>query len=363
VYRVQGDSTNALDISVHFPRLKGINWFNHYKIEAEAQNSYVNWTVTSNAVVRETYYERLRGLKGADRYFLRAADLRGVMTGWDCQLEGWTNLSTHFSISIDTNVKYGGRGSLRVVYDGAAANVSTQSAVVHLSALAEPLYSWSNYNAVGMHVRVPTNVASASVRLIMQSAETGWDVLGTVGVTNNGQWQEIRFPYAWANHDSSSWLNVWYQFDLPNGSVQTIHLDEVKLLIDSHPYSPAQSAYISTWWGSLAAYTGNQADDDGDGMNNLEEFIAGTVPVPPGGGTNFFKVTQIGLTNVPGVVVRAPTVTGRLYRLWATPALAPTANWSQVSGPVAGTGGLISVTNSAAPPIRFFRLSVELQDP
>lgn len=126
-------------------------------------------------------------------------------------------------------------------------------------------------------------------------------------------------------------------------------------------YSPAQQSYIITWWGSLGAYTGDGADDDGDFFSNLEEFIAGTIPVPPTGSNSFFR--GIAITNSATRFVVTPSVTGRLYRLWSATNLLGTQVWSQVAGPVAGTGANISMTDGVATNYRMFKLSVELENP
>lgn len=99
-------------------------------------------------------------------------------------------------------------------------------------------------------------------------------------------------------------------------------------------------------------------DVDGDGLLNVEEFIAQTQPT---NAQSRFIVTA--LTNGPSRYVAVPSVTGRVYRLWSTPTLVPTQSWSEVAGPVAGTGGTISLTDGVTTNWAVYRLTVEMAAP
>jgi len=122
---------------------------------------------------------------------------------------------------------------------------------------------------------------------------------------------------------------------------------------------PAQQDYIITHWGSLGGYPGNGADDDGDGFNNREEFVAVTTPVPPSGSNSFFRAT--GLFGGASRSVSVLSSTGRLYRLWSSATLVPTQNWVTVDGPTAGTGGILSLSDSTDTNAASYRLTVELE--
>lgn len=145
-----------------------------------------------------------------------------------------------------------------------------------------------------------------------------------------------------------------------NVSAEVWNLDNIELLGDAtgSGYSPEQTAYIVTHWGSVGGYTGDAADDDGDGYFNVEEFIAGTIPVPPTGSNSFFRVTSI--TNGPSRYVSVSSVTGRLYRLLSTPELSGTQNWTVVAGPTAGTGGALSLTDGVDTNRSALRVTVEM---
>lgn len=122
---------------------------------------------------------------------------------------------------------------------------------------------------------------------------------------------------------------------------------------------PAQQDYIITHWGSLGGYPGNGADDDGDGFNNREEFIAVTTPVPPSGSNSFFRAA--GILGGASRSVSVLSSTGRLYRLWSSATLVPTQNWVTVDGPTAGTGGILSLSDGTDTNAASYRLTVELE--
>ena len=99
-------------------------------------------------------------------------------------------------------------------------------------------------------------------------------------------------------------------------------------------------------------------DVDADGMPNREEFIALTQPTNAGS-----RFVVMAFTNSAARHVVVPSVTGRLYRLWATPVLAPTQLWTEVAGPLAGTGGTISLNAGSTTNFEAYRLTVELETP
>ncbi|MCZ7592715.1 MAG: hypothetical protein M5U15_11485 [Kiritimatiellae bacterium] len=123
-------------------------------------------------------------------------------------------------------------------------------------------------------------------------------------------------------------------------------------------YSQEQEDWIVANWGDVGSYPGDELDSDGDGSPNIEEFIAGTDPVPPNGANSYFEVIR-----VPGAGATVPTVIGRVYRLWTIPSLRGSQTWTQVGNGTEGTGTPLQLnagttTNSAA-----FRVTVEMSAP
>jgi subtilisin-like proprotein convertase family protein len=95
-------------------------------------------------------------------------------------------------------------------------------------------------------------------------------------------------------------------------------------------------------------------DLDGDGYNNISEYIIGTLP---NNGNSFFQAaSSVGTANVS---VAFPTLTGRLYRVERSSSLA-LASWSVVEENIAGTGSLTTVTDHGAAifPKGFYRVVV-----
>jgi hypothetical protein len=96
-------------------------------------------------------------------------------------------------------------------------------------------------------------------------------------------------------------------------------------------------------------------DSDGDGMPDIAERIAGTVPNDP---SSFFRAEGVPAAGL----VSVQSVAGRAYDLqYATNLLQP--DWQPVPGAtnIPGTGGLLVLTNlPAADPQRTYRLAVDL---
>jgi uncharacterized repeat protein (TIGR01451 family) len=97
------------------------------------------------------------------------------------------------------------------------------------------------------------------------------------------------------------------------------------------------------------------ADPDGDGMTNLQEFHAGT---DPNSATSVLEITetqQIG----DDFVINFDTVSGKNYKIEYTDDIV-SGIWNTVTNNVAGTGGTVSITDSGAAllPHRFYRVQV-----
>jgi hypothetical protein len=105
--------------------------------------------------------------------------------------------------------------------------------------------------------------------------------------------------------------------------------------------------------------TGNasdNADPDGDGSTNGQEFTAGTNPKNAASVLNIASVQ----TNGNDIVVSFASVAGKIYRLERSATL-QSGSWATVRENISGTGGVVQVTdtNAALQPARFYRLNVQ----
>lgn len=101
------------------------------------------------------------------------------------------------------------------------------------------------------------------------------------------------------------------------------------------------------------------ADDDGDGFLNIEEFVAGTIPVLPSGLTNYFR--SISVSGGSGSVGYL-SVTGRTYRLWSNTNLV-VGSWQEVGTPQAGSGSSQTLSDSSGAISPAYRVTVEMTTP
>jgi hypothetical protein len=145
---------------------------------------------------------------------------------------------------------------------------------------------------------------------------------------------------------------------LKTNSTNSFTLDYVTTANHRSPMSPSASGI--TWsgrsWGGIpyewmTQYFGSNtnlwpaatADSDGDGMNNLQEFLAGTDP------TNAASVLRVQLSNSPqGMFLSWPTQPGLTYQVQVKTNL--TVAWSSLGAPrfAAGTSDSIFVGGSPA---------------
>jgi hypothetical protein len=102
-------------------------------------------------------------------------------------------------------------------------------------------------------------------------------------------------------------------------------------------------------------------DQDGDHLNNWQEWVADTNP------TNALSRFRIlGMSNGPPVSLWFPSAIGRLYTLFAATnldGLVPGGEvWTTVPGQidVPGTGGMAVLRDTNAAPMQFYRVSVRM---
>ncbi len=102
-----------------------------------------------------------------------------------------------------------------------------------------------------------------------------------------------------------------------------------------------------------SAEAGPEADADGDGFLNREEFAAGTSPVL---GASFLRIESVRYDE-SGALVRWQSVAGKSYRLWGRDAI-DAAVWTAVGPVIVASGAETEQLDSRARSERYYRVEV-----
>jgi subtilisin family serine protease len=115
------------------------------------------------------------------------------------------------------------------------------------------------------------------------------------------------------------------------------------------------------WWHNLDSANASDAHDDpdGDGMDNLAEYLTGT---DPRDATSYFHITSASAN--PWPTLEFESLTNRLYTLSFSTQVTSTT-WSNVSGQVdiPGNDGILTLSDESAPEAscRFYRVKVRVR--
>jgi len=130
--------------------------------------------------------------------------------------------------------------------------------------------------------------------------------------------------------------------------------------LGAYEFQPGADGAFIGWlslYGLPADGSADTADTDGDGLNNWQEWGAGTDP------TNAVSVLRIlsATSAVSGVTVTWSTVTNRFYALERAIDLGAASAFSVLQSNITGVGGTNSWTdtNSVGSAPRFYRVRVE----
>lgn len=207
------------------------------------------------------------------------------------------------------------------------------------------------------------------------SPEIGTPTVGKVGAdaTFSGIWFEVSNPLGAGSH-----LLGTVDFVIPatanSDTLYSIRIDSAQassgltrfpvttsngfVIMNNRALAPWSDGIPDSWriqyFGSVMnILSAPDADADGDGMTNLEEYLAGTNPNDI---ASRFAVN--GSHDTAGVTLKWPSVTGKTYRLESAPSLTG-APWTIVEDGIAGTGGTIQRTQSYnAGQAQFYRVHI-----
>jgi hypothetical protein len=96
------------------------------------------------------------------------------------------------------------------------------------------------------------------------------------------------------------------------------------------------------------------SDGDGDGQNNTDEYVGGTIP---NDGTSYFDVDR---TVFSPARIQFDALTGRVYDVFFKTNLTDGTGWQAYSTNIVGTNGTISVTDTNTASVRHFRVRVKM---
>ncbi|GAA5131830.1 hypothetical protein JIN84_07260 [Luteolibacter yonseiensis] len=251
-------------------------------------------------------------------------------------------------------------GGLRFMFTDAAGNnwdITTAANTIQ-DAKWHAVAATSDGDTLSLYLKNISNGATAYTLLGTRDISASANPAISTGAGDGGDWDPGTITIARGLHNGG-------HTDRFFGHIDDVRLTNGALAPENFLYSPLGS--IQAWrlghFGTTAA-TGSAADNadpDGDGWDNISEYISGTLPNNPSSKLGIASLLAEGDDRT----ITFPTINGRYYTVQATDTLVA-ASWETVltSGvPAAnlpGTGGDLQVTDSggATHPKRFYRILV-----
>ncbi len=128
--------------------------------------------------------------------------------------------------------------------------------------------------------------------------------------------------------------------------------------IGAYEFQGAGFSSFIPWLAQFGLRTDGSADytdPDGDGESNWQEWVADTNPT---NAASSLRLTI--LSNTPPLGVTFASSAARLYTLLSSTNLTPSSVWIPIPGQTGlpGSGGILTLTDTNAPPSAFYRVSV-----
>jgi hypothetical protein len=312
-----------------------------------------------------------------------AADSSGHANNGTLTGGSWSPSGGHFGGAIHLNAG-------NVVNCGTAASLNTPSMTVAF---------WMKPDSLANVIPVDKLPATGSVGYAVKLRDTGtiWfrvgaeggpalDVYGGSNIYTNGVWTHVACTFDAISGAMRMYINGVVESHQPtfsgslNASNTAFRLGSVAeqyagLLDDVRLYDVALSATdiqaIMTpppgdadWDGILDSWETNyfpsisacdpNADVDGDGLNNMQEYIAGTVPT---NASSLFKISDAVARGSTGYIYW-PSVSGRNYAVYRSTNITKAWDTLPVTNNIAGDGTTKSYVDSTNANAAYYRLGV-----
>lgn len=253
LYHADTATAYAMSLPSDLPWVKAIAWFDIRKYEAVV-GGIVDWTVTRYQDTRDDYRGKLSQRVDAQRYFLNANDLQGIVYGWNGVLEGWQAGSPGVMLACSTPAREGSH-ALQVEYTG----TGTQDMPIvlrHSRALTDA--PWDAAESAGVWAWVPAGYPAVALELLVQSAAAGTQACGVRTVAGDATWRWLSWPLPQPAQVYDDTLQLLVRMHCASNAQRRVWLDawrvETPLVLDggfelARSSNPAEPAY----WGCYNA--------------------------------------------------------------------------------------------------------------
>jgi alpha-glucosidase len=315
---------------------------------------------------------------------------------YDVSVSSVSNVQFKFAANGSWTTNWGGTGAAQTVpFSGVGIPDASTNIVVN--GTLNGLYEFT-FNDQTFDYSLQPLLASAYSSMNVPGTFDGWNpAANNMQLVSNDTWQSIigfnnvtniQFKFAADGNWTSNWgenRGTQSQFTLPlsgtgksggstnilinavlNGEYQFTFNDlnqayAVQLFTGDSVGDGIPDSWRARYFGSTTNnYFGNTTnsqscaacDPDGDGMNNLQEYLAGTDPT---NSASVFHVTAVQPSG-PDYLVSFTSVTGKVYDVESCTDLVSVA-WSVVTNSLAGNNGILQITDpgAASVPQRFYR--------